>query len=161
MNTGRQSVFSVFQYFSNVHIFGIVNSKSWKVHCPYQGYSVTCVQQPLEALGQVCRKEVMFSRDLPLTWETSHIEQSNRIFRVKDSGHESLSSGMVKVVRKLVWSKGILLLAGDADSTFNWFSHGLLAVGSGALCGALSFIYFKNVYQTLTLCQALFWELGV
>lgn len=34
---------------------------------------------------------------------------------------DSLSSGMEKVVRKLVWSKGILLLVRDADSTFNWF----------------------------------------
>lgn len=83
------------------------------------------------------------------------------MFRVKDSGHDSLSSGMEKVVRKLVWSKGILLLAGSADSNFNWFSHGLLAVGHDALYGAVSFIHFKNIYQTLTLCQALLWELSI
>ena len=48
-----------------------------------------------------------------------------------------------------------------ADSNFNWFSHGLLAVGHDALYGAVSFIHFKNIYQTLTLCQALLWELSI
>lgn len=75
MNTGQHS--QLFQYisvFSNVHIFGMGNSKGWKVYRLHQEYGITYVQEPLEALGQVCRKEVMFSRDLPLTWETSQIE---------------------------------------------------------------------------------------
>lgn len=57
-----------------------------------------------------------------------------------------------------------MLLARDVESTFNWFSllefylvaSQLLAMGLDALLEALSLIYFKDIYQTLSLYQALF-----
>lgn len=68
------SFFSISVFFKCAQ-FWPCEFKKLKSTLPLSGvYSVTCVQQPLEALGQVCRKEVMFSRDLPLTWETSQIE---------------------------------------------------------------------------------------
>lgn len=68
----------------------------------------------------------MFSRDLPLTWEVFQIEERNHILQGKGNWRDSLSFEMENVVRKLVWSKGILLLVRDAASMFNWFAQSFI-----------------------------------
>lgn len=50
----------------------------------------------------------MFSRKLPVTWETSQIEESSHMPLVKDIRPDCLSSGIEKAVRKLVLEQRLL-----------------------------------------------------